>query len=266
MCLCKPLALWGLQTYGSRREFPERQRPAIAELRSNMKVMRVTVKVAAFYKFVSIDDPAVLQGNLREACVAQGIKGTILIANEGINATVSGLEREIDTLIQTIISDARFSDLEVKYSEAAEHPFQRLKVKIKKEIVTFGVPDAKPSVATGTFVEPGDWNALISDPDVLVIDTRNDYEVQIGTFEGAQNPETRAFNEFPDFVRRTLADDCQRKIAMFCTGGIRCEKASAFLLREGVLERLSAQRRHTPLLGAGRARGKPVERRVLRFR
>ncbi len=198
-----------------------------------MKVMRVTVKVAAFYKFVSIDDPAVLQGELREICLAQGIKGTILIASEGINATVSGSERAIDTLIQTIISDAGFSDLEVKYSEAAEHPFQRLKVKIKKEIVTFGVPDAKPSVATGTFVEPGDWNALISDPDVLVIDTRNDYEVQIGTFEGAQNPETRAFNEFPDYIRHTLADDRRRKIAMFCTGGIRCEKASAFLLREG---------------------------------
>jgi UPF0176 protein len=193
----------------------------------------VTVKVAAFYKFVSIDDPVVLQRDLREVCVAQGVKGTILIASEGINATVSGTERAMDTLIQTIVADARFSNLEVKYSEAAEHPFQRLKVKIKKEIVTFGVPDAKPSITTGTFVEPSEWNALISDPDVLVIDTRNDYEVQIGTFEGAQNPETRAFNEFPDYVRHTLADNRQRKIAMFCTGGIRCEKASAFLLREG---------------------------------
>jgi UPF0176 protein len=193
----------------------------------------VTVKVAAFYKFVSIDDPVGLQGALRQVCLAQGIKGTILIASEGVNATVSGAECAIEAFIETIVADARFSDLEVKYSEAAEHPFQRLKVKIKKEIVTFGVPDAKPSVATGAFVEPHDWNALISDPDVLVIDTRNDYEVQIGTFEGARNPEMRAFNEFPDYMQRTFGDDRHRKIAMFCTGGIRCEKASAFLLREG---------------------------------
>ncbi|HEY8127396.1 MAG TPA: rhodanese-related sulfurtransferase [Hyphomicrobium sp.] len=193
----------------------------------------MTVKVAAFYKFVSIDDPGALQGELRQVCLTHDIKGTILVASEGINATVSGAEKAVDSLIRTIVSDARFSGLEVKYSEAAEHPFQRLKVKIKREIVTFGVPDAKPSVATGTSIEPGDWNALISDPDVLVIDTRNDYEVQVGTFEGAHNPETRAFNEFPDYVRRMLGDDRQRKIAMFCTGGIRCEKASAFLLREG---------------------------------
>ncbi len=193
----------------------------------------MTVKVAAFYKFVSIDDPAELQASLRELCAVRGILGTILIADEGINATVSGGDGDVDALIATIVSDARFSGLEVKYSEAAEHPFQRLKVKIKKEIVTFGVPEAKPSVATGTFVEPDAWNALIADPDVIVIDTRNDYEFQVGTFAGARNPETRAFNEFPDYVKRTLAGDPKRKIAMFCTGGIRCEKASAFMLREG---------------------------------
>ncbi|WP_045837130.1 rhodanese-related sulfurtransferase [Hyphomicrobium sp. 99] len=193
----------------------------------------MTVKVAAFYKFVPIDDPAELQTSLREVCLAHAIKGTILIAREGINATVSGASGDIDALIATIVSDARFSDLEVKYSEAGDHPFQRLKVKIKREIVTFGVPDAQPAVATGTFVEPDAWNALISEPDVLVIDTRNDYEFQVGTFEGAHNPETRAFNEFPDYVKRTLASDPKRRIAMFCTGGIRCEKASAFLLREG---------------------------------
>jgi UPF0176 protein len=194
---------------------------------------RVAVKVAAFYKFVSIDDPAELQAELRQVCETFAIKGTVLIASEGINATVSGAESDIDALIERMAADARFSQLEVKYSEAAEHPFQRLKVKIKREIVTFGVPEAQPSVVTGELVEPEDWNALISDPDVLVIDTRNDYEVQIGTFERARNPETRAFNEFPDYVRRTLSNDRQRKIAMFCTGGIRCEKASAFLLREG---------------------------------
>lgn len=200
---------------------------------SYMKATCVTVKVAAFYKFVEIDEPETLQASLRELCAARGILGTILVASEGINSTVSGAESDIDALIEALVADARFSDLIVKYSQASAHPFQRLKVKIKKEIVTFGVPDARPSVATGTFVEPDAWNALIADPDVLVIDTRNDYEFQVGTFEGAHNPETRAFNEFPDYVKRALSDDPKRKIAMFCTGGIRCEKASAFMLREG---------------------------------
>ncbi len=193
----------------------------------------MAVKVAAFYKFVSIEDPSELQASLLEVCAAQGIKGTILIAGEGINGTVSGADKAIEALFSAITADARFSDLAVKFSEAAEYPFHRLKVKVKREIVTFGVPEAEPAVATGQLVEPEDWNALISDPDVVVIDTRNDYEVDVGTFEGARNPQTRAFNEFPDYARRTLSDDRTRKIAMFCTGGIRCEKASAFLLREG---------------------------------
>ena len=193
----------------------------------------VTVKVAAFYKFVSVEDPIALQFAFREACAAQGVKGTILIAREGINGTISGTDDGIDTLLATITADARFTDLVVKFSKAAAHPFQRLKVKVKREIVTFGIPEAEPACATGELVEPEDWNALISDPDVVVIDTRNDYEFAVGTFEGACNPQTRAFNEFPDYVRRTLSDDRSRKIAMFCTGGIRCEKASAFLIREG---------------------------------
>lgn len=193
----------------------------------------MAVKVAAFYKFVSVGDPPALQALLRDECAAQAIKGTILIASEGINGTVSGAGDAIDALISTIRSDARFSDIVVKYSEAAEYPFQRLKVKIKREIVTFGVPEAEPARTMGELVEPEDWNALISDPDVILIDTRNDYEFEVGTFEGARNPETRAFNEFPDYVRRTLSDDRSRKIAMFCTGGIRCEKASAYMLQEG---------------------------------
>jgi UPF0176 protein len=193
----------------------------------------VAVKVAAFYKFVSIAEPSKLQASLRDVCAAQGIKGTILIANEGINGTVSGNGGDIDALLSAIKADPRFSDLVVKFSEAGNHPFQRLKVKIKREIVTFGVPEAEPAVTTGELVEPEDWNALISDPDVIVIDTRNSYEVEVGTFDGARNPQTRAFNEFPDYVRRSLATDRSQKIAMFCTGGIRCEKASAFLLREG---------------------------------
>lgn len=170
---------------------------------------------------------------LRDVCTAQAIKGTILIASEGVNGTVSGASEGIDTLFGALRSDARFADLVIKYSEADEHPFQRLKVKVKREIVTFGVPEAEPAIATGELVEPEDWNALIADPDVIVIDTRNDYEVEVGTFERALNPQTRAFNEFPDYARRALTEDRSQKIAMFCTGGIRCEKASAYLLREG---------------------------------
>jgi UPF0176 protein len=194
---------------------------------------RVAVQVAAFYKFVSIDDGAALRSALHDACAAGGIKGTILIAREGINGTVSGPSEAIAALLSTLKSDHRFSDLSVKFSEAEDFPFQRLKVKVKREIVTFGVPEAEPAVAMGELVEPEDWNALISDPDVILIDTRNTYEVEVGTFEGARNPETRAFNEFPAYVRRTLAEDRSRKIAMFCTGGIRCEKASAYLRKEG---------------------------------
>jgi UPF0176 protein len=191
------------------------------------------VTVAAFYKFVAIDDPAALQRELREFCAVRGIKGTILVASEGINATVSGAECDVAALIEVLRADGRFSDLAVKFSEADGHPFQRFKVKVKREIVTFGVPETRPSVLTAPAVEPEDWNALISEPGVLVIDTRNDYEVEVGTFAGAHNPRTRAFNEFPNFVARELAGDRQRKIAMFCTGGIRCEKASAYLLSEG---------------------------------
>ncbi len=159
-----------------------------------------------------------------------------------------------------------FSDLAVKFSEAAEYPFQRLKVKVKREIVTFGVPEAEPAVTTVNSSSRKIGNALISDPDVVVIDTRNDYEVDVGTFEGARNPQTRAFNEFPDYVRRTLSDDRTRKIAMFCTGGIRCEKASAFLLHEGYTNVFPTARRHPALSRTHRTRGESLARRVLRLR
>lgn len=193
----------------------------------------VGVTVAAFYKFVSIEDAPELRGKLVELSTTLGIKGTILLAEEGINATVSGDGSSIALLLAELRKDARFGDLAVKFSYSSAHPFRRLKVKIKREIVTFGVPEAKPSTATGTYVEPADWNALISEPGVLIIDTRNTYEFEVGTFEGAQNPGTRAFREFPDYVAAALGGDRGRKIAMFCTGGIRCEKASAFLIREG---------------------------------
>jgi len=191
------------------------------------------VKIAAFYKFVRIDDPLSLQHDLREFCAGRGIRGTILLASEGINATVSGTDESIHSLLDMLRSDERFSGLLPKFSHASAHPFQRLKVKIKPEIVTFGVPDVHPSEVTGNLVDPKDWNALISDPGVLVIDTRNDYEVEIGTFAGAQNPETRTFGEFRDYVASELSGDRTRTIAMFCTGGIRCEKASAYLISQG---------------------------------
>ncbi|HVX35063.1 MAG TPA: rhodanese-related sulfurtransferase [Hyphomicrobium sp.] len=193
----------------------------------------VRVTVAAFYKFVDIDDPAAQQRELRAFCAERDIKGTILLAREGINATISGPDSDIAAVVNELRSDSRFANLTVKYSNAALHPFQRFKVKIKREIVTFGVPDVRPSATMGHLVEPKDWNALISDPDVLVIDTRNDYEVGIGTFEGARNPHTRAFSEFRDYVAAELQSAPEKKIAMFCTGGIRCEKASSYLLARG---------------------------------
>jgi UPF0176 protein len=191
------------------------------------------VKIAAFYKFVGIDNPTILKNDLHEFCAQRDVRGTILIAHEGINATVSGPNDTIDALLEWLRADERFANLPVKLSSAAAHPFQRFKIKIKPEIVTFGVPDLRPSDATGHLVDPTDWNALISDPDVIVVDTRNDYEVEIGTFEGARNPRTRTFGEFRDYVAADLASDPHRKIAMFCTGGIRCEKASAYLLSKG---------------------------------
>jgi UPF0176 protein len=191
------------------------------------------VKIAAFYKFVGIGDTEVLQHDLREFCAGRDVRGTILIAREGINATVSGPDDAIDALLDKLRADERFAGLPVKLSSAVGHPFQRLKVKIKPEIVTFGVPDLRPGDATGHLVDPKDWNALISDPDVIVVDTRNDYEVEIGTFEGARNPHTRTFGEFRDYVAADLASHPAKKIAMFCTGGIRCEKASAYLISQG---------------------------------
>lgn len=191
------------------------------------------IKIAAFYKFVGIDDPAALQHDLREFCGRRDVRGTILIAHEGVNGTVSGSHDATNAFLDLLRADERFATLPAKLSSAAAHPFQRLKVKIKPEIVTFGVPDLRPGDATGHLVEPKDWNALISDPDVVVVDTRNNYEVEIGTFEGARNPRTRTFGEFRDYVAADLASSPERKIAMFCTGGIRCEKASAYLLSKG---------------------------------
>jgi UPF0176 protein len=196
----------------------------------------MTFAVSAFYKFVAIDDCADLRASLLDVCRAHSIKGTILLAHEGINGTVAGSPEAINCLETWLRSDARFAGLESKRSQAMAAPFQRLKVKIKREIVTFGVPEADPAVNAGTYVEAKDWNALIADPDVTLIDTRNAYEVKVGTFPGSLDPGTSAFNDFPQFVSQHLDPARHRKVAMFCTGGIRCEKASAYLRLQGFAE------------------------------
>jgi UPF0176 protein len=197
-----------------------------------------SIKVAALYRFVAFAEPQALQPLILAQCNAFGIKGTILLANEGINGTVAGGPESIDALIVFLRSLPGCSELDVKYSHADEMPFYRMKVRLKKEIVTLGVEGIDPKREVGTYVQPEDWNALISDPGTVLIDTRNDYEVAIGTFEGAVDPKTKSFSEFPEWFRehrKELAAG-KAKFAMFCTGGIRCEKSTAFLKAEGIDE------------------------------
>ena len=189
--------------------------------------------VITFYKFVKLDDFVKLRQPLKELCNTQGIKGTILLALEGINATVAGTDEALEKLLSHLKQDPRLSDLTHKTSWTEEQPFSRMKVKLKKEIVTLGQPGVSPTKKVGTYVEPKDWNQVISDPEVVVIDTRNNYEVDIGTFHGATNPETDSFREFPDYAAQQLDPGKHKKVAMFCTGGIRCEKASSYLLDQG---------------------------------
>ncbi len=196
----------------------------------------MTVSVCAFYKFVSIVDAPDLRESLLQRCEALGIKGTILLAREGINATISGAPAAMDSFLADLRSDTRFADLVVKRAVAEAHPFQRLKVKVKREIIAFDPSAEGPLGAVGTYVKPQDWNALISDPDVIVVDTRNAYEVAIGSFQRAVDPKTAAFSDFPSYVRVNLDPARDRKVAMFCTGGIRCEKASAHLIDMGFAE------------------------------
>ncbi|MDI1361258.1 rhodanese-related sulfurtransferase [Methylotenera sp.] len=195
---------------------------------------------AALYKFVSLPNYKLLQAPILEACVTNNIKGTLLLAEEGINGTIAGLPQDIHNLLNFLRSDAIFgncfADLEYKESFASEHPFYRMKVKLKKEIVTLGVPGVSPTKKVGTYVKPEDWNALISDPDVILIDTRNDYEVDIGTFKGAIDPKTTTFREFPEYVAEHFDKTKHKKVAMFCTGGIRCEKASSYMMDQGFEE------------------------------
>ena len=193
------------------------------------------ILVAALYKFVEIDDLLSLQSNLYEICEKNNIMGTILIANEGINGTISGKTNEINQTISLLKSDKRFTNIEIKYSSSDKQPFHRMKVRLKKEIVTIGLPEINPNNKVGTYVKPDDWNDLISDPNVIVIDTRNKYETKIGSFQNALDPETSSFREFPDWVKKfkSSKENANKKIAMFCTGGIRCEKASSLMKEEG---------------------------------
>lgn len=196
--------------------------------------------VAALYQFTRFADPACLQPPLAALCKAHGVKGTLLLAREGLNGTIAGTQSGIAAVIDHIRTLPGCAALEVKYSTAPEMPFHRMKVRLKREIVTMGQPDIDPLSDVGHYVAPQDWNALISDPDTILIDTRNDYEVAIGTFAGAIDPKTPTFRDFPGWFRaereRLLAkrDGKPPKVAMFCTGGIRCEKSTAFLKSEGV--------------------------------
>lgn len=201
-----------------------------------MTAQTPSIVVAAMYRFVTLEDFRELREPLLDVCLAHDIKGTLLLAEEGINGTVAGTRDGIDGLMAWMRQDPRLAPIEVKESFHEEPPFLRMKVKLKREIVTMGVPGIDPNRVVGTYVEPKDWNAIVDDPEVLLIDTRNDYEVEIGSFAGALDPKTVNFRDFPAWVRENLDPQKQPKVAMFCTGGIRCEKASAFMLQEGFSE------------------------------
>lgn len=195
--------------------------------------MSDSIVVCALYKFVELEDFREMRSPLLDFCLENGVKGTLLLAKEGINGTVSASRAGIDALLDYLRKDERLSNVGYKESYHQEQPFYRMKVKLKKEIVTMGVEGIDPRRVVGTYVEPKDWNDLIADPDVTVIDTRNDYEFEIGTFERAINPETDTFREFPAYVKENLDPAKNKKVAMFCTGGIRCEKSTAYLKEQG---------------------------------
>ncbi|HBZ43389.1 MAG TPA: hypothetical protein DEO85_04875 [Maritimibacter sp.] len=190
--------------------------------------------VCALYHFTTFEDPAAIRAPLLDLCTRSGITGSLLLAREGINGTVAGSRGAIDALIAHIDGLPGCKGFDYKLSTATEQPFGRMKVRLKREIVTMGQPDVNPRAAVGHYVEPADWNALISAPDVAVIDTRNDYEVAIGTFDGAVDPQTTSFREFPEWWDRNKDRFHNKRIAMFCTGGIRCEKSTNFLMQQGV--------------------------------
>lgn len=195
-------------------------------------------RVAAFYRFTPIENRTAVQAMLLSVCRAAGVKGTILLATEGINGTIAGSESGIATVLERIRALPGCTDIDVKFSFAEEMPFYRMKVRLKREIVTMGEPDIDPVGNAGEYVAPQDWNALIADPNTIVIDTRNDYEVAVGSFENAIDPKTPSFRDFPAWFRDNreslFAGRNEPRVAMFCTGGIRCEKATALLKAEGI--------------------------------
>ena len=199
----------------------------------NESVPTETWKIAAFYHFAEFLDYEQFADLLVEHGLKVGLRGTIILAKEGINSTCSGTANAIDSTISLIKSDARFSDMEVKYSYAEFCPFPKFKVKKKPEIVTFRQEGADPREMVGTYLEPDEWNELLKEPGVITIDTRNDYEVKVGQFKGAINPKTDDFTSFAEFVDQELAKHKDHKIAMYCTGGIRCERSTAYLKKKG---------------------------------
>ena len=199
---------------------------------------------AALYKFVELPDFVALQAPLRACCEAHRVKGTLLLASEGINGTIAGTPAGVQAVLGFLRSDPRLANLEHKEAHAAQMPFYRMKVRLKKEIVTLGVPDVHPALMAGQYVKPQDWDELLADPALVLVDTRNDYEVAIGTFQGAINPATHSFSELPAWVEKEMAeggalapvDGKKPRVAMFCTGGIRCEKSTAFMRAQGFEE------------------------------
>lgn len=194
------------------------------------------IVVAALYRFVDLPDYESLRSPISEKMSQCGVRGTLLLAAEGINGTIAGSRDGIDEILAFLRSMLEFAELDVKESHCDEMPFKRARVRLKKEIVTMGVDGIDPNQSVGTYVDPDQWNDLINDPDVTLIDTRNDYEVAIGTFPGAVNPHTETFREFPEFVDKHLDPAENKKVAMFCTGGIRCEKSTAYLRQKGFEE------------------------------
>ena len=196
------------------------------------------ILVATFYKFFKVDDLVALQDQLYAICNKNNVMGTILIANEGVNGTISAKPREIEKTLISIQKDDRFSEIEIKYSSTNKQPFHKMRVRLKKEIVTIGLPEINPNKTVGTYVKPEEWNDIISDPDVILIDTRNKFEIKIGSFKNALDPRTTSFRDFPEWVKKFKQDktNTNKKIAMYCTGGIRCEKASSLMKEEGFNE------------------------------
>ncbi|MFL5027488.1 MAG: rhodanese-related sulfurtransferase [Microvirga sp.] len=200
----------------------------------------MTYEVAALYQFVPLPDFRELKDPLHKLCLDLGVRGTLLLAHEGINGTVAGSHEAIDALMTELregtLFMGRLDNLELKFSTATEMPFQRMKVRLKKEIVTLGDPQTDPLRRVGTYVTPAEWNRLLDEAGIVLLDTRNDFEVEMGTFEGAVDPRIKRFSEFKDFVKNELDPTQHRKVAMFCTGGIRCEKASSYMLAQGFEE------------------------------